>query len=81
MIDMDNSKQVEAPSDLFLVRVRSTTTEGKDEWCGRIQHVVSGKAYHFCSVESMVDLMAAMQHHTDTSDTAGDQQGPRGMVD
>jgi hypothetical protein len=62
MIGIEEDKQAEAPSNLFLVRVRNIRTDDEEEWCGRVQHVISGKAYTFHSLETLVELMVAMQH-------------------
>ena len=72
MTGTDDNKQIEAPSNLFLVRVRTITTDGKDEWCGRVQHVISGKAYTFHSMETLVDLMVGMQNQMSTDDKNDD---------
>jgi hypothetical protein len=83
MTGTDDTKQAEAPSNLFLVRVRNITTGDGEEWCGRVQHVISGKAYTFHSLETLVDLMVAMQGPmggTEEADGDGshDSQGGEG---
>ena len=45
------------PSHLFLVRLWPTESEdGSEEWCGKVQHVVTGKAQHFTSLDNLASL-------------------------
>jgi len=48
-------------SHLFLVRVWAEEDgDGQAEWCGKVQHVLSGKAGHFARLDGMADLVASL---------------------
>ena len=61
-------------SQLFLVRLWAEETrgsgdgsegsEGQIDWCGKLQHVVSGEARYFCGCPQLTDtLLQMMQEH------------------
>jgi hypothetical protein len=61
-------------SQLFLVRLWKHATNGSDieivesgggslieiEWCGKLQHVVSGQAHYFRGWPTLIDLLEEM---------------------
>jgi hypothetical protein len=50
-------------SQLFTVRVwREDLGEGRAEWRGRIQHVLSGEARYFRDWSGLAEQMRAMAH-------------------
>ena len=43
-----NAGQGALHSHLYMLRLwKSHSTKGAEEWCGRVQHVISGEAYSF----------------------------------
>lgn len=48
-------------SQLFLVRLWSDpASDGKVEWHGRMQHVLSGEAHSFGNLTMLLDLLLAV---------------------
>ena len=48
-------------SQFFLVRLWSDpASDGKVEWHGRLQHVLSGKAHSFGNLAMLLDLLIAV---------------------
>jgi hypothetical protein len=54
-----NSDQNQS-SHLFVVRLWSEDVRDHKEWCGRIQHVLSGEAYTFHDWPSLIELLLEM---------------------
>ena len=53
------------PSHLFLVRVwadkeREVDDEGNAEWCGKVQHVLTGRAGHFSDLEKIAAVFTSL---------------------
>jgi len=42
----------------FVVQFRAETELERGRWAGRVEHVVSGQATHFASLEELVAFMA-----------------------
>lgn len=48
-------------SHLFILRLWSEEDEeGNAEWCGKVQHVITGQAQPFRTWPSLVDLLREM---------------------
>lgn len=51
-------------SHLFLVRLWTETDgEGRREWCGRVQHIVTGYSRSFRAWPALVENMLALVPH------------------
>jgi hypothetical protein len=56
-------------SHLFLVRLwperenKGEVSDGQARWQGKIQHVITGKAYYFHNWESMLQVLNSMLPH------------------
>ena len=46
------------PEWAFVVQFRAETELERGRWAGRVEHVVSGQATHFASLEELVAFMA-----------------------
>jgi hypothetical protein len=58
--NMSDTPQTRA-SHLFLVRVwAEEVTESKAEWCGKVQHVLTGKAEHFTDLDKISGLFESL---------------------
>jgi hypothetical protein len=42
----------------FVVQLSTETEVGSEHWAGRVEHVVSGQATHFQSLEELLAFMA-----------------------
>ena len=47
-----------SPHWAFVVQFRAETELERGRWAGRVEHVVSGQATHFASLEELVAFMA-----------------------
>ena len=48
-------------SSLFLVRLwTEKSSEGEEEWCGRVQRTVDGEAHYFRSLASLTEVLFLM---------------------
>src|SRR5207247_891843 len=48
-------------SHLFLVRLWAEEDgNGNEEWCGKVQHVLTGKAGHFANLGDMAGLVESL---------------------
>jgi hypothetical protein len=51
----------QAPSHLFLLRLwPQGSGEGRAEWCGKVQHIMTGESHRFLGWPMMVELLSAM---------------------
>ena len=46
----------------FVVQLSAETEGEKGQWAGRVEHVVSGQATHFSSVEELLAFMTRVLH-------------------
>lgn len=62
-IDIDNTEGQDShiPSHLFLVRLWSEkSAEGDTVWCGKVQHVLKGRAAQFRDWPALMDIFVEM---------------------
>jgi hypothetical protein len=50
----------------FVVQLSAETEGEKGQWAGRVEHIVSGKATHFFSVEELLAFMMRVLHTVPT---------------
>jgi len=56
-----NKDQLTRPSHLFTVRVwRTRLDDGRTEWRGQVQHVLSGERYYFRDWASLITHLLSM---------------------
>jgi hypothetical protein len=46
-----------SPHKAFVVQLRENSDVERDQWAGRIEHVTSGQATHFQSVEELLSFV------------------------
>ena len=62
-----NAERYSPVSELYLLRLWVGLDEaGQNEWHGKLQHVVNGRAHHFHGWYSLVDLLTALLPNADT---------------
>jgi hypothetical protein len=47
-----------SPHRAFVVQLRENTDVGRGQWAGRVEHVTSGQATHFQSLEQLLAFVA-----------------------
>jgi len=56
-----HSTQHHFDSQLFIMRLwQEADAEGKEQWCGKVQHVLSGQAQKFCGWQNLIELLQLM---------------------
>jgi hypothetical protein len=47
-----------SPHRAFVVQLREHADVARDQWAGRVEHVASGQAAHFQSLEELLTFIA-----------------------